>query len=41
MFSKKYLVKGYAINENKLTQEKLKELENTIKLIKTLFILRP
>ena len=31
---KNYLVKGYAINENKLTQERLKELENTIKLIK-------
>lgn len=31
---KNYLVKGYAINEKRLTQEKLKELENTIKFIK-------
>lgn len=31
---KNYLVKGYAVNEKKLTQEKLKELENTIKFIK-------
>ncbi len=31
---KNYLIKGYAINEKRITQEKLKELENTIKLIK-------
>ncbi len=31
---KNYLIKGYAINEKKLTQEKLKELEDTIKFIK-------
>ncbi len=31
---KNYLIKGYAINEKRLTQEKLKVLENTIKFIK-------
>ncbi|BAF70812.1 Fic family protein [Nitratiruptor sp. SB155-2] len=31
---KNYLVKGYAINEKKLTEEKLKELEEAIKFIK-------
>ncbi|UOD35712.1 virulence protein RhuM/Fic/DOC family protein [Deferribacteraceae bacterium V6Fe1] len=31
---KNYLIKGYAINEKRITQEKLKELENTIKFIK-------
>jgi len=31
---KNYLIKGYAINEKKLTQEKLKELEDAIKFIK-------
>ncbi|MBZ4643880.1 MAG: death-on-curing family protein [Deferribacteraceae bacterium] len=31
---KNYLIKGFAINEKRITQEKLKELENTIKFIK-------
>ena len=31
---KNYLINGYAINEKRITQEKLKELENTIKFIK-------
>jgi len=31
---KNYLIKGYAINEKKLTKEKLKELEGAIKFIK-------
>ncbi|GAB6888698.1 RhuM family protein [Desulfothermus okinawensis JCM 13304] len=31
---KNYLIKGYAVNEKRLTQEKLKELEETIKFIK-------
>ncbi len=31
---KNYLIKGYAINERRLTKEKLKELESTIKFIK-------
>ncbi|WP_025209364.1 virulence protein RhuM/Fic/DOC family protein [Hippea sp. KM1] len=31
---KNYLIKGYAINEKRLTKEKLKELESTIKFIK-------
>lgn len=31
---KNYLIKGYVINEKRLTQEKLNELENTIKFIK-------
>ena len=29
-----YLIKGYVINEKKLTEQKLKELEKTIKFIK-------
>ena len=29
-----YLIKGYAINEKRLTEEKLKELANTVKFIK-------
>jgi hypothetical protein len=31
---KNYLIKGFAINEKRITQEKLKELENTINFIK-------
>ncbi len=31
---KNYLVKGYAINESKITKEKLRELEKTIKFLK-------
>ena len=31
---KKYLIKGYALNENRLTEKRLKELEKTIKFIK-------
>ena len=31
---KNYLVKGYVINEKRLTKEKLKELVNTVKFIK-------
>lgn len=31
---KKYLTKGYAINESKITKKRLKELEETVKLIK-------
>ncbi len=31
---KNYLIKGYAINEQKLTKNRLKELENTVKLMK-------
>ena len=31
---KNYLVKGYALNEKRLTEKKLAELENTIKFIK-------
>ena len=31
---KNYLIKGYAINEKRITKEKLKELENAIKFIK-------
>lgn len=31
---KNYLVKGYAVNENKITKDKLKELEKTIRFIK-------
>lgn len=31
---KRYLTKGYAINEEKITKERLKELEKTIKFIK-------
>jgi len=31
---KNYLIKGYVINERRLTEEKLKELESTIKFIK-------
>ena len=31
---KNYLVKGYAVNEKRITQEKLEELESTIKLIR-------
>ena len=31
---KNYLIKGYAVNEKRITKERLKELENTIKFIK-------
>ncbi|BCD68814.1 virulence protein RhuM/Fic/DOC family protein [Nitratiruptor sp. YY09-18] len=31
---KNYLIKGYVVNEKKLTEERLKELENAIKFIK-------
>ena len=31
---KNYLIKGYAINEKRLTKERLKELENAIRFIK-------
>jgi len=31
---KNYLINGYALNEKKLTDERLKEIENTIKFIK-------
>ncbi len=31
---KNYLIKGYAIDEKKLTEEKIKELENVVKFIK-------
>ena len=31
---KKYLIHGYAINEKRITKEKLKEIEDTIKFIK-------
>ena len=31
---KNYLIKGYAVNENKITKDKLKELEKTIRFIK-------
>ena len=31
---KSYLIKGYALNAKKLTDEKLKDLENIIKFIK-------
>jgi death-on-curing family protein len=32
---KTYLIQGYAVDENKITREKLKELENTVRFIKT------
>ncbi len=32
---KNYLIKGYVINEKRITREKLKELENAIKFIKS------